>query len=81
MSNSKIRFPRCRHGCYDGVIFVSVPSGCICFPKDRKQIDIGNYYSTNEKIKSTLGWTPKTSLEEGLQLTLDYYQEFLDEYI
>lgn len=37
MPNSRVRFPRCRHGCYDGVIFVNVPFGCICFPNDRKQ--------------------------------------------
>lgn len=43
------------------------------FPEDRKAIDIGDYYSDFSKIKNTLGWQPKISLEEGLSRTLDFY--------
>ena len=43
------------------------------FPADRKAIDIGDYYSDFTKIKSTLGWTPKVNLKEGLRISLDYY--------
>jgi UDP-glucose 4-epimerase len=43
------------------------------FPPDRKAIDIGDYYSDFTKIKTTLGWTPRFSLREGLRNSLEYY--------
>jgi UDP-glucose 4-epimerase len=48
-------------------------SSLVPFPPERKQIDIGNYYGDFTKIRSTLGWQPKTSLEDGLTRTLEYY--------
>lgn len=45
------------------------------FPPERKQIDIGDYYGDYKKINSTLGWEPKTSLEDGLALALEYYKK------
>ena len=51
------------------------------FPSDKKSIDIGDYYGDFSKIKATLGWTPTTSLREGLQKTLDYYKENLNWYL
>ncbi len=47
----------------------------IPFPPERKRIDIGDYYGDFRKICSRLGWEPKTSLQEGLALTLEYYRE------
>ena len=44
------------------------------FPPERKVIDIGDYYSDFGKIKSELGWQPKVNIQQGLQLSLDYYQ-------
>ena len=44
----------------------------IDFPKDRKKIDIGDYYSDYTKIKG-LGWSPRVSLSEGLQKTFEYF--------
>jgi nucleoside-diphosphate-sugar epimerase len=44
------------------------------FPDDRKNIDIGDYYGDYRKIRSRLGWKPKTPLEEGLQKTLNFYR-------
>lgn len=43
------------------------------FPAERKAIDIGDYYSDFGKIRASLGWSPKVSLDEGLKRTLDYY--------
>jgi len=51
------------------------------FPKDRKRIDIGDYYADCSLVRSTLGWEPKVALPESLQRTLEYYQEHLDKYI
>jgi len=50
------------------------------FPDDRKTIDIGDYYGDYRKISARLGWKPTISLEEGLQRTLSYYQEFGETY-
>ena len=51
------------------------------FPPDRKRIDIGDYYTDYNLIRSTLGWEPKVPLREALRNTLDYYKKHLDKYI
>ncbi|RJO59852.1 NAD-dependent epimerase/dehydratase family protein [candidate division WS5 bacterium] len=58
-----------------GGSFSTVP-----FPPDRKQIDIGDYYADFTKIKTALGWEPKTSLEDGIALTIDYYRKYGEHY-
>jgi len=45
------------------------------FPKDRKSIEIGNYVADIKKIKEDLGWQPKTTIEEGIRKTTDYYKK------
>ena len=45
------------------------------FPKDRKAIDIGDYYADFRKIGELLGWSPTMSLEDGLKQTLEYYRK------
>jgi nucleoside-diphosphate-sugar epimerase len=45
------------------------------FPPDRKAIDIGDYYADYRVIRSTLGWAPKVSLQEGLARTLTFYKQ------
>ena len=45
------------------------------FPQDRKAIDIGDYYSDFEKINQDLGWSPQTTLPDGLRRTLEYYHQ------
>ncbi len=44
------------------------------FPPERKVIDIGDYYSDFNLIKSELGWEPKINLKEGLKRTLEFYK-------
>lgn len=44
------------------------------FPPERKAIDIGDYYSDFNKIKSALGWQPKIGLKQGLESSLKYYE-------
>jgi UDP-glucose 4-epimerase len=51
------------------------------FPEDRKIIDIGDYYSDYSLINKELGWTPKNRLKTGLEKTLSYFQDHLDQYI
>lgn len=43
------------------------------FPRERKAIDIGDYYSDYSLITAELGWEPNISLQQGLLKTLDYY--------
>ena len=50
------------------------------FPDDRKRIDIGSAYSSFMKFHFATGWTPHTSLEDGLAKTVDYYRRFKTHY-
>ncbi len=50
------------------------------FPEDRKTIDIGDYYSDFGKIENALGWSPQTTLEDGLKTTLEYYRHNQTQY-
>lgn len=52
----------------------------IPFPEDLKSIDIGDYYADATKIKTTIGWSPKTGLEAGLHHTLRFFGEYLQHY-
>ena len=50
------------------------------FPKERKNIEIGNYVADIKKIKNDLGWQPKVSAREGVQETIDYYKQYKKNY-
>jgi len=52
----------------------------INFPSDKIKIEIGDYYADFGKIKNALGWEPETSLEDGLQKTIDFYRRFQKHY-
>jgi len=51
------------------------------FPEDRKPIDIGDYYADYGKIRDALNWNPRQGLEQGLTTTLQYYYQFIHEYL
>lgn len=53
----------------------------IPFPPSRKSIDIGDYQGSFEKIKTQLGWTPRTNFYEGMRETIAYYKDHLDHYL
>lgn len=51
------------------------------WPKDKKKIDIGDFYSDFKLIKKELGWRPKTGLDKGMRKTVEFYRQRLSEYI
>lgn len=51
------------------------------FPRDRKKIDIGDYYADDRLIGRKLGWKPRTDLRTALARTLEYYQRELKHYV
>jgi len=44
------------------------------FPPEKKKIEIGNYFADITKIRSVVGWEPRTSLREGLERTIAFYR-------
>lgn len=51
------------------------------FPSEKKRIDIGDFHADFSKIRSALGWSPKTSLRDGLKKTISYYKKNLHRYL
>lgn len=51
------------------------------WPRDREAIEIGDAVISNHKIKSLLGWAPKTDLATGLTETKDYFLPCLEHYL
>ncbi|PIE31999.1 NAD-dependent dehydratase [candidate division KSB3 bacterium] len=50
------------------------------FSDERKAQEPGDFYSDISKIRRILGWQPTTSIEEGLQFTIDYYRQYKSRY-
>jgi len=51
------------------------------WPKERKQIEVGDVVISYKKIKRELGWEPRTSFKEGLKNTVAFYRQRLPEYV
>jgi UDP-glucose 4-epimerase len=51
------------------------------WPPEKKAIDIGDFYADSTRIKQTLGWAPRTGLEDGLRATIDFYRQHFDQYV
>ncbi len=51
------------------------------FPPERKNIDIGDFYTDYQRIRQNLGWEPGIDLREGLERTLAYYQANRQHYL
>ena len=51
------------------------------FPDERKRIDIGDYHADDRRFRALTGWSPKTRLAQGLELTLAYYRDNLEPYL
>jgi len=50
------------------------------WPEVNKKIDAGDFIADVDKIKKRLGWSPQTSLEDGLKITIGYYEKFRSHY-
>jgi UDP-glucose 4-epimerase len=51
------------------------------WPPDKKAIDIGDFYADSTRIRNVLGWTPTTTLRDGLARTFAFYRAHLDQYV
>ena len=51
------------------------------FPRERKKIDMGDYYADDRLIARKLGWKPRTDLHTALARTLAYYRDELKNYV
>jgi len=50
------------------------------FTAKRLAQEPGDFYSDIQKIKRVMGWQPTTSLQDGLQKTVDYYRQYKAHY-
>lgn len=54
--------------------FLGKPASLITYVEDRLAHD-RRYAIDSSKIKEDLGWTPKTSFEQGIKLTFEWYKQ------
>lgn len=45
------------------------------FPKNREEIEVGDYIADYAKMTKTFGWKPKATLARGISETLSYYMQ------
>ncbi len=50
------------------------------FTQERKEVEPGDYYADITKLRNTVGWTPKSPLDEGIRITAEYYRKYRKEY-
>jgi UDP-glucose 4-epimerase len=51
------------------------------FPAARRRIDVGDFHSSFELARTTLGWRPSIALRDGLTRTLEYFAPRMKEYV
>ncbi len=51
------------------------------WPPDKKQIDIGSFYTDSTKFMKASGWSPRVGLREGFERTIAFYREHLPRYL
>lgn len=58
------------------------PAPEVCeFPPHLKPIDIGSYYTSSERLRTSMGWEAKVNFHEGVERTLAFYRERMPEYV
>lgn len=50
------------------------------FTQERQEVEPGDYYADISRIRQTVGWEPRISLEEGIGKTIEYYRKYKKEY-
>jgi UDP-glucose 4-epimerase len=51
------------------------------WPAEKKQIDIGSFYSDSSKFRAVSGWVPRVGLHEGFERTIAFYRANLPHYL
>lgn len=51
------------------------------WPRERRDIEVGDTVYSNGKIKALLGWTPSVSFTVGLEATARFYRDRLQHYV
>lgn len=51
------------------------------YPPHLKSIDIGSYYTDTRQAKDLLGWQPSTPFAAGVERTLGFYRQHMEEYL
>ncbi len=65
------------------IIVRVVGSGSVAFrdfTQERKEVEPGDYYADISRIRETVKWEPRTSLEEGIRRTAEFYRKYKNEY-
>ncbi len=52
----------------------------IPWPKERKEVEVGDYFADYGKIQKKFSWKPKVEVENGLRATVDFYREYSEKY-
>jgi UDP-glucose 4-epimerase len=50
------------------------------FTQERKEVEPGDYYADITRMRTIVGWAPKTSLGEGIEKTIAFYRKYRKEY-
>ncbi len=50
------------------------------FPRESKNIEIGDYIADCSKFKKAVGWVPKVDVNESLKRTFEYYEKYKKHY-
>jgi UDP-glucose 4-epimerase len=51
------------------------------WPKEYEKIETGDIKTDISKLKSLTGWSPQNSIEQGIQKTFEYYEQYKQFYI
>lgn len=51
------------------------------FPRERKKIDIGDYYADDRRIRRELGWKPRTDVRTAVERTVEFFRAELPWYL
>ncbi|MBI5814382.1 MAG: NAD-dependent epimerase/dehydratase family protein [Nitrospinae bacterium] len=50
------------------------------FSKEREKLEPGDFYSDITKIRKVAGWSPRTTLADGVAATIEYYRKYRKHY-